>query len=121
LKRLPSVLGCLVASWPVVIAAEASAPNQDGLVRAPGWQTVAAHCSVCHSLRLVTAQRADRAGWAAIVRWMQDTQNLWSFDPATEDEILDYLAINYPPSGPRRRQPLPAELLPPATIQNPDW
>jgi hypothetical protein len=117
-KRLLRVIGCLVCAWPLVARADPAEPAAGGLIEAPGWQTVAAHCTVCHSLRLVTAQRADREGWAAILRWMQETQNLWSFDPATEKEILDYLALNYAPSGPQRRRPLPAELLPPATGDN---
>jgi hypothetical protein len=119
LKRLHRVLGCLVCACPLVIAADPAEPAPGGLVKAPGWQTVAAHCSVCHSLRLVTAQRADREGWEGILRWMQATQNLWSFDPDTEKEILDYLALNYAPSGPQRRRPLPAELLPPVAVEKP--
>jgi len=83
-----------------------------GLVKAPGWELVRAHCGGCHSHKLVTAQRADRQSWHDIIRWMQATQNLWQFDAATEDGILDYLAANYPPQPNRRRAPIPPWLMP---------
>ena len=86
---------------------------ETGLRIGPGWQTVAAHCGVCHSLDLVTAQRADRRTWLEMIRWMQTTQNLWQFDDATEKQILDYLSGHYPPTRNDRRQPLPSSLLPP--------
>jgi len=47
-----------------------------------------------------------------MIRWMQATQNLWQFDPATEAGILDYLAKNYPPQANRRRAPIPPSLMP---------
>ncbi|MEQ9564105.1 MAG: hypothetical protein RLN69_16410 [Woeseiaceae bacterium] len=83
-----------------------------GLVVAPGWEQVRAHCGGCHSHALVTGQRADRATWLEIIRWMQATQNLWQFDASTENAILDYLAENYPPQPNRRRAPIPPGLLP---------
>ncbi len=92
-------------------AAEVDATT--GLVIADGWQQVRIHCGGCHSHKLVTSQRADRQTWLAIIRWMQATQNLWQFDAATEQQILDYLANNYPPQPNRRRAPIPPPLLPP--------
>jgi hypothetical protein len=82
------------------------------LVDADGWQLVYAHCSACHSLRLVASQRGDRATWLRLIRWMQETQNLWQFEPTVEERIIDYLAANYAPSPVTRRAPLPAELMP---------
>ena len=83
-----------------------------GLIQNPGWEMVRIHCGGCHSHALVTAQRADRQTWLDMIRWMQATQNLWQFDPATETQILDYLAANYPPQPNRRRAPIPPSLLP---------
>ena len=83
-----------------------------GLVKAQGWELVRIHCGGCHSHKLVTNQRADRSTWLAIIRWMQETQNLWTFDAVTEDGILDYLAQNYPPQPNRRRAPIPPMLMP---------
>ncbi len=100
----------------VLSAAPALAADIDeasGLIKADGWQQVRIHCGGCHSHKLVTSQRADRDTWLAMIRWMQATQNLWQFEPATEQQILDYLATNYAPQAIERRAPLPAELLPP--------
>ncbi len=84
-----------------------------GLVMDEHWELVRAHCSVCHSIRLVTQNRADRDTWLAWIRWMQDSQGLWEFDPVTEAGILDYLATHYAPVAVGRRPPLDPALLPP--------
>ena len=83
-----------------------------GLIMAPGWDTVKTHCTVCHSAKFITFQRGDRETWTSMIRWMQKTQGLWSFDPKTEDTILTYLADNYPPGKPSRRKNLPPGDLP---------
>ena len=92
--------------------AEPQVDPATGLVVAEGWQAVRAHCGGCHSHKLVTAQRGNRETWLEMIRWMQATQNLWQFDPATETTILDYLSANYSPSPVRRRAPIPPALLP---------
>ena len=83
-----------------------------GLIKNPGWEHVRANCGGCHSLALVTQQRADRKTWLDTIRWMQATQNLWQFEPEIEAQILDYLAASYPPSPDQRRAPIPQSLLP---------
>lgn len=83
-----------------------------GLIVAPGWENVRAHCGGCHSHALVTQQRASRQTWLDMIRWMQQSQNLWQFQPEVETQILDYLAANYAPQPNRRRAPIPASLLP---------
>jgi hypothetical protein len=47
-----------------------------------------------------------------MIRWMQDTQGLWSLGD-NEPLVLDYLAQHYGPFAVGRRPPLPPELLPP--------
>ena len=47
-----------------------------------------------------------------MIKWMQETQNLWSFDEITEEEILDYLSSSYPPGKTRRRPLLDISLMP---------
>jgi hypothetical protein len=83
-----------------------------GLIINPGWEQVRIHCGGCHSHKLVTGQRGDRETWLGMIRWMQATQNLWQFDPATEEAILSYLAENYPPQPNQRRAPIPPSLMP---------
>ena len=96
---------------PVLALAE-DIDDKSGLIKNPGWEHVRAHCGGCHSHALVTSQRADRKTWQEIIRWMQDTQNLWQFQPEVETQILDYLAANYPPQPNRRRAPIPPGLMP---------
>ncbi|MGR3342363.1 MAG: hypothetical protein ACU0DI_03920, partial [Paracoccaceae bacterium] len=85
----------------------------------PGWEQVRAHCGGCHSHALVTNQRADRKTWLDIIRWMQETQNLWQLQPQVEMQILDYLAATYAPQPRLRRAPIPPGLMPKAerTVQ----
>jgi hypothetical protein len=50
--------------------------------------------------------------WLETIRWMQESQNFWQLDDKTEDQILTYLAKNYPPAETQRRPALPPALLP---------
>ena len=109
-----SVAVLLSLALPLCLAAEVD--TDTGLIKAPGWETVRAHCGGCHSHALVTQQRADRDSWQGTIRWMQETQNLWQFPADVEAQILDYLAENYPPRPDRRRAPIPASLMPRATV-----
>ena len=97
-------------------AAAPSAPEIDpatGLLKAEGWELVAANCTACHSARLVTQNRGDREHWRSMIRWMQQTQNLWPLAPPIEEKILAYLSEHYAAQGFSRRAPLEAHLLPP--------
>jgi CxxC motif-containing protein (DUF1111 family) len=76
-----------------------------GLVVDSGFVQVKATCLACHSSKLITQNRADRAGWEKMIRWMQETQNLWDLGP-NEGIILDYLAKHYAPQNTGRRAPL---------------
>lgn len=71
--------------------------KKTGLIIAKGMDIVKMNCTVCHSAKFITLQRATRKGWKDMIVWMQKTQGLWPFDPATEKTILDYLALNYAP------------------------
>ncbi len=85
-----------------------------GLIRAPGWQLVTAHCGACHSYLLITAQRGDATFWLESIRWMQRTQNLWPIPAEQETAIVTYLATNYNETEWGRRPPLSPILMPPA-------
>jgi cytochrome c5 len=84
-----------------------------GLKMAGDWQIVRANCVACHSARLITQQRGSAQQWLTMIRWMQEKQNLWQFDPVTEDKIIGYLAEHYPPGRSQRRAALPPDLMPP--------
>ena len=107
--------GCALAALCCfsLAAAAKDVDPESGFIIDDNWELVKAQCTVCHSAKLVTAQRGSRETWESIIRWMQKTQGLWTFEPVMEGQILDYLAKNYPPGESYRRQPLAAELMPP--------
>ena len=84
-----------------------------GLRMTGDWQLVRANCVPCHSAKLITQQRGSAEQWLTMIRWMQEKQNLWPFEPETERRIISYLAENYPPPVDRRRAAIPPELMPP--------
>jgi hypothetical protein len=113
--RAVTVLALAIGGLAVGVAAASELPTDPatGLVMDENWQIVAAHCGACHSTRLVTQNRGSRETWLHMIRWMQDSQGLWPFNEPTEKMLLDYLEKNYGPLAASRRQPLPAELMPP--------
>ena len=109
------------------LATSATDPSQPtrfdaiGFAEAPGRSVVIANCTGCHSGRLVQQNRATRAGWHEIIRWMQAKQGLWRLEAQTESEILDYLAAEYGPANDSedgRRPRLKPKLMPPLTTSH---
>lgn len=82
--------------------------DENGLVNAPAKNLVSSQCSGCHSIKLVTQNRASREGWKNMIVWMQETQNLWDLGD-NEDKILDYLSTYYSPEQQGRRKNLEVE------------
>jgi hypothetical protein len=108
----PRRLFALLCLLPALPAGASQLDEKSGLALAPGFEVVSVQCTVCHSARLITQNRASREGWQDMIRWMQETQGLW---PLGEQEglVLDYLAANYGTLSVGRRRPLPPELMPP--------
>lgn len=107
---------CMLAVPNTAESADKSEPKTDpltGMIVADDWQLVMAHCTGCHSAKQFLRQRGTRDNWKSMIRWMQKSQNLWQFDPDTEDRILTYLSENYAPDKAARRTPIPATLMPP--------
>lgn len=100
-----ALIGLITCTLIQPLTLHAKTDPTTGLVIAPGFEQVKAQCTACHSGRLVAQNRADRDGWLQMIRWMQDTQNLWPLGEA-EPVILDYLAENYGPLPRGRRAPL---------------
>lgn len=96
---------------PVMSMAQELDPDS-GLVKAEGWQITKANCTACHSAKLVTQNSGTRNHWQSLIRWMQETQGLWEFQPEMENTILDYLAEHYGPKEDSRRPALPRTLMP---------
>ena len=96
-----------------VASAETAIDPATGFKMTGDWEIVRANCVACHSSKLITQQRGSAQQWLTMIRWMQKKQNLWAFDPLTEEKIITYLADNYPPSDAERRAAIPPELMPP--------
>src|SRR5690606_39010183 len=77
-----------------------------GLVADEGLNLVIAHCTGCHFAKLVTQNRFNEEGWVRVIRWMQETQNLWDLGES-EEAIVNYLSKHYAPEFAGRRRPLP--------------
>lgn len=104
-------LGAALLCLPLLAGAQETDP-ESGLVMAEGWETVRSNCTACHSANLVTQNSGTRNHWEYLIRWMQETQGLWEFQPEAEDTILDYLAEYYGPKEDTRRPALPRTLMP---------
>ena len=110
-------IGLILALLPVSLLCQ-ELDSRTGLVVAPGWQLVMAHCGACHSYQLVTAQRGDEQFWRQTIEWMQRTQNLWQIPDDQRADIVEYLASNYNESDWGRRPPLSPLLLPSAAAND---
>lgn len=98
--------GCTSDSGSFVSGHERLGAAEGLLKPAPGYEIVQRECTVCHSEKLITQNRASRDGWTETIRWMQKTQNLREFSPEEEKAILDYLTEYYAPVSQGRRPPL---------------
>jgi hypothetical protein len=113
--RLAIVLAGVLAIAAIGPAA-ADEPEIDpltGLRMTGDWQLVRNNCVGCHSAKVITQQSGTESHWLGLIRWMQAKQNLWQFEPETEQRIIAYLAENYPPQADRRRAQIPPDLMPP--------
>ena len=103
----------VVLTWTASTATEVELDPLTGMKMAGDWEIVRNNCIACHSPKLITQQSGTAAQWLNMIRWMQEKQNLWQFDPVTEERIVAYLAEYYPPQADRRRAPIPPDLMPP--------
>ena len=81
-----------------------------GLIANEGVMLVVQNCTSCHSSKMITQNRATKEGWRSMIKWMQQTQNLWDLG-SNEEKIVNYLATNYPPQKKGRR----------AALKNIEW
>ena len=114
MHRIVALVGVVtLAAFGQGVAAEPETDPFTGLKMTGDWQLVRTNCVGCHSARLITQQSGSESHWLGLIRWMQEKQNLWQFEPETEQKIISYLAENYPPQADRRRAPIPPDLMPP--------
>jgi len=112
-KRLKYLIVFAAAWTGIGTAADVELDAYSGLRMTGDWELVRNNCIACHSPKLITQQRGSEAQWLNMIRWMQAKQNLWQFEPDTEQKIIAYLASNYPPQDDRRRAAIPPNLMPP--------
>lgn len=112
MKKTFVAFGLLALLSSFSFADEKQYDKETGLIVDSGVEVVKTNCTVCHSAKFITLQRGNRQTWLDMIRWMQETQGLWEFDPKTEKIILDYLEKNYAPSESSRRPNLSKDLLP---------
>lgn len=56
---------------------------------------VAAVCSVCHSLYMVTQQGLSRKRWDKMLNWMIEEQGMEELSANDRKAVLDYLSTYY--------------------------
>ncbi|NNF02561.1 MAG: monoheme cytochrome C [Bacteroidia bacterium] len=78
---------------------------QSGLIAEGDYKLVYQNCGGCHSHRLVVQNRATAEGWSDIIKWMQESHNLWDLGD-NQDKIIEYLSTNYGPESKGRREKL---------------
>ncbi|WP_218418940.1 hypothetical protein [Alteromonas lipotrueae] len=111
-RLMLSVLTSVLSIAPVLGQANEHKLNPaTGLIDTTGHNMVAAHCTACHSAKLISQNKMSRERWLDTIRWMQSTQKLWPLGDA-EPVILDYLTTWYGPKTQSRRAPIPAHLMP---------
>lgn len=65
-----------------------------GLINETNTMYVKAHCTGCHSAKLILQHRFTREGWQEKIRWMQKYHKLWDLGEA-EPLVLNYLERYY--------------------------
>lgn len=83
----------------VCVADEVESPTIDSesglkIDAEENWKLVRAHCSSCHSGRLLAQHSMSREDWQKNIRRMQSDESLWDLGDA-EEPILDYLSDIY--------------------------
>lgn len=71
-----------------------SIDKETGLINDANFVYVKAHCTGCHSSKLIIQHRFSRTEWQNKIRWMQRYHKLWELGDA-EKNVLDYLEKHY--------------------------
>jgi mono/diheme cytochrome c family protein len=88
---LAAATGLLAMAAP----AQDSAPDLSALPPGPGRELVAAKCSACHPLAIVTGQKRDRMAWEQTIDQMIGRGA--EIDDAQYEQIAAYLGRSFAP------------------------
>ena len=90
-----SLIAAAFALVPLACGAQAQPKGPPTLPDGKGKQLVEGICASCHALQLIPSSSGyTREHWKELVGYMIDM----SGSPAQQNEVLDYLAANFPPN-----------------------
>src|SRR5688572_18718998 len=101
-----SLIAAAFVLVPLVAGAQDKAKGPPPLPEGKGKQLVEGMCAGCHALQLIqTSSGYTREHWKELVGYMVDL----SGSPAQQNEVLDYLAANFPPNNRRAAKLVPGK------------
>ena len=85
----------------VFLAVVAAGQSPPVLPQGPGKELVEAVCTACHTLDRVVAKRGTKAEWQdKVLEMLQEDPDITQQE---REQIVDYLAKNFPPKAAIRR------------------
>ena len=106
MSKLRMVLAVSVCALIPLVAQTAPAP-QPALPDGPGKQMVETVCTQCHNLNQIrNSSGYSKEHWAELISNMADL----SGSPKQRDEIVNYLATNFPPNDRRKAKQVAGDL-----------
>ena len=70
-------------------------PGPGVFVAGEGAEATHAHCTACHSGRIVVQQGLTREGWEEVLEYMVEEQGMTPIEEPDRDRVLGYLATHY--------------------------
>ena len=89
-----------LASGPDSLLPRGTAPDLGVLVNEDGAEVTHAHCTVCHSDRLVAQQGLARIDWEELLEQMVEEHGMTPIEEPVRGRILIYLSTHYGPDRP---------------------
>ena len=99
-----SLVAAAFAFAPLAVSAQGAPKGPPPLPEGAGKPLVEGMCAGCHALQLIQASSGyTRDQWRELTGYMVDM----SKSPAQQNEVLDYLAKNFPPNNARPAKQVP--------------
>ena len=89
-----------LAAGPDALLSPGPAPSLGVLVDEEGADATHAHCTVCHSERLVAQQGLTRSDWEELLDEMVEEHGMTPLEAPVFGRILTYLSVHYGPDRP---------------------
>lgn len=100
------LLGLGAAPAAAADPAAVTQPTESPEVLPPGEarEDVFYACTACHSTAIIRRSRLSRQQWDDLMDWMSEKHGMNPLEPDQRQQIVDYLAANFPPSSGGRRR-----------------